>query len=225
MDALKIDKAHVVGHSMGAATALHVGIHYPKRCISVTAAGCGYGSSADPKVVEASRAASRETGKMFAENTDGGGRQALRRRPDPAGAEKQGPARLRPFHQDAERAFRARPFAHDAQPAGQAADAVGDGSRPEEIFAAAAHHRRRRGRLVRRRQHLSCAARCRPRGCWWSRAPATPSPARSRTSSTPRSTSFSAAAEAGRWLAHNRQTQKSSGSNRWTSSSKARPRW
>jgi pimeloyl-ACP methyl ester carboxylesterase len=69
MDALKIDRAHVVGHSMGAATSLHVGIHYPRRCISVTAAGCGYGSSADPQVVEQSRAASRETGKMFAENT------------------------------------------------------------------------------------------------------------------------------------------------------------
>ena len=67
MDALKIDKAHVVGHSMGAATALHVGIRYAKRCISVTAAGCGYGSSPDPKVVEESRAGSRETGKMFAE--------------------------------------------------------------------------------------------------------------------------------------------------------------
>ena len=66
MDGLKIDKAHIVGHSMGAATALHVGIHYPKRCISVTAAGCGYGSSSDPKVVEEARAASRETGKMFA---------------------------------------------------------------------------------------------------------------------------------------------------------------
>jgi pimeloyl-ACP methyl ester carboxylesterase len=66
MDALKIDKAHIVGHSMGAATALHVGIHFPQRCISVTAAGCGYGSSPDPKVVEASRATSRETGRMFA---------------------------------------------------------------------------------------------------------------------------------------------------------------
>src|SRR5258707_10540331 len=69
MDALKIDKAHVVGHSMGAATALHVGIRYPERCISVTAAGCGYGSSADPNKVEEARAASRETGKMFAEKT------------------------------------------------------------------------------------------------------------------------------------------------------------
>ncbi|MBV9260340.1 MAG: alpha/beta hydrolase [Pseudolabrys sp.] len=69
MDALEIDKAHVVGHSMGAATALHVGIHYANRCLSVTAAGCGYGSSPDPKVVEESRAASRENGKMFRAQT------------------------------------------------------------------------------------------------------------------------------------------------------------
>ena len=46
MDALKIDKAHIVGHSMGAYTALHVGIRYPQRCLSVTAAGCGWGSTA-----------------------------------------------------------------------------------------------------------------------------------------------------------------------------------
>lgn len=65
MDALKIDKAHIVGHSMGASTALHVGIHYPDRCLSVTAASCGYGSSPDPAFVEQGRAASRETAKMF----------------------------------------------------------------------------------------------------------------------------------------------------------------
>lgn len=65
MDGLKIAKAHIVGHSMGAATALHVGIRYPERCLSVTAAGCGYGSSSDPAVVEAMREASRETAKMF----------------------------------------------------------------------------------------------------------------------------------------------------------------
>jgi pimeloyl-ACP methyl ester carboxylesterase len=65
MDALKIDKAHIVGHSMGASTALHVGIHYPERCLSVTAASCGYGSSPDPQFVEQGRAASRETAKMF----------------------------------------------------------------------------------------------------------------------------------------------------------------
>jgi pimeloyl-ACP methyl ester carboxylesterase len=93
MDALKIDKAHVVGHSMGASTALHVGIHYAKRCISVTAAGCGYGSSADPEIVEESRAASRANAKMFADNTmadaavkygDGATRQAHKNK-DPRG--------------------------------------------------------------------------------------------------------------------------------------------
>lgn len=45
MDGLKIDKAHVVGHSMGAYSALHVGIHHPDRCVSVAALGCGWGSN------------------------------------------------------------------------------------------------------------------------------------------------------------------------------------
>jgi pimeloyl-ACP methyl ester carboxylesterase len=67
MDALSIDKAHVVGHSMGAYTAVHVGIKYPQRCRSVTAAGCGWGSSADPAHRDAMRALAAETGKMFAE--------------------------------------------------------------------------------------------------------------------------------------------------------------
>ena len=56
MDALKIDKAHVVGHSMGAYTALHVGINAPQRCFSVVAAGCGWGSTSDAKQREAMKA-------------------------------------------------------------------------------------------------------------------------------------------------------------------------
>src|SRR6478736_4747699 len=52
MDALKVSKAHIVGHSMGAYTALHVGINAPERCISVVAAGCGWGSSPDAKKPE-----------------------------------------------------------------------------------------------------------------------------------------------------------------------------
>ncbi len=66
MDALGIGKAHIVGHSMGAYTALHVGIRHPDRCISVTAAGCGWGSVADPAAREAMRKLARETGAMFA---------------------------------------------------------------------------------------------------------------------------------------------------------------
>ena len=79
MDALKVDKAHVVGHSMGAYTALHVGIHAPARCISVVAAGCGWGSSPDAKKREEMKALAAETGKMFAE--EGIARRPLRNMP------------------------------------------------------------------------------------------------------------------------------------------------
>lgn len=67
MDSLKVDKAHVVGHSMGAYTALHVGIHAPARCISVVAAGCGWGSTPDVKKREEMKVLAAEIGKMFAE--------------------------------------------------------------------------------------------------------------------------------------------------------------
>src|SRR5436309_12184743 len=67
MDALGIDRAHVVGHSMGAYTALHVGIRFPRRCLSVTAAGCGWGSAPDTPTRQAMKALAAETGKMFAE--------------------------------------------------------------------------------------------------------------------------------------------------------------
>src|SRR3974390_2006736 len=68
MDSLKIDRAHVVGHSMGAYTALHVGIKHPQRCISVTAAGCGWGSLPDPAARAAMRAQAAENSKMFMAN-------------------------------------------------------------------------------------------------------------------------------------------------------------
>ena len=67
IEALGIERAHVVGHSMGAYTALHVGIKHPQRCISVTAAGCGWGSLADPAARAAMRAQAAETSKMFIE--------------------------------------------------------------------------------------------------------------------------------------------------------------
>jgi pimeloyl-ACP methyl ester carboxylesterase len=67
MDALGIGKAHVVGHSMGAYTALHVGLRYPQRCLSVTAAGCGWGSTPDVGRRDAMKAMAADTGKMFAD--------------------------------------------------------------------------------------------------------------------------------------------------------------
>ena len=69
MDALGIKSAHIVGHSMGAYTALHVGIRNRDRCISVTAAGCGWGSMADPAQREAMRKVAADNARLFTENT------------------------------------------------------------------------------------------------------------------------------------------------------------
>jgi pimeloyl-ACP methyl ester carboxylesterase len=44
LDHLKIDRAHVVGLSMGGFATLHVGIAYPERVRSLVIAGCGYGA-------------------------------------------------------------------------------------------------------------------------------------------------------------------------------------
>ena len=44
LDALKIEKAHVVGLSMGAFATLHFGMAYGNRALSITVAGGGYGS-------------------------------------------------------------------------------------------------------------------------------------------------------------------------------------
>ncbi len=46
---LKLDKAHIVGLSMGGFASLHFGINYPCMCLSITVAGCGYGSGSDQK--------------------------------------------------------------------------------------------------------------------------------------------------------------------------------
>jgi pimeloyl-ACP methyl ester carboxylesterase len=45
LDALKIDKAHIVGLSMGGFAALHFGFTYAQRCRSLVVAGCGYGAA------------------------------------------------------------------------------------------------------------------------------------------------------------------------------------
>jgi pimeloyl-ACP methyl ester carboxylesterase len=44
MDHLKIDKAHVVGLSMGGFATLHFGFRHPNRALSLVVAGCGYGA-------------------------------------------------------------------------------------------------------------------------------------------------------------------------------------
>jgi pimeloyl-ACP methyl ester carboxylesterase len=49
LDALKIDKAHIVGLSMGGFATLHFGFTYPERARSLVVAGCGYGATPDKR--------------------------------------------------------------------------------------------------------------------------------------------------------------------------------
>lgn len=49
LDHLKIDKAHIVGLSMGGFATLHFGLTYPKRARSLLVAGCGYGAEKDQR--------------------------------------------------------------------------------------------------------------------------------------------------------------------------------
>jgi pimeloyl-ACP methyl ester carboxylesterase len=66
LDALNIDKAHIVGFSMGGFAALHFGFTYPQRARSLVVAGCGYGAAPDKRrqfAEEAAAAAKKfETG-------------------------------------------------------------------------------------------------------------------------------------------------------------------
>ena len=46
LDALRIDRAHICGLSMGGYATLHFGLRHPERALSLVVAGCGYGSVA-----------------------------------------------------------------------------------------------------------------------------------------------------------------------------------
>src|SRR5262249_38514399 len=49
LDGLKIDKAHVVGLSMGVFAVLHFGMRYQERARSLVIGGCGYGAAPDQR--------------------------------------------------------------------------------------------------------------------------------------------------------------------------------
>jgi proline iminopeptidase len=63
LDHLKIDKAHIVGLSMGGYTAALIGVHHPQRALSLTIAGCGSGS--ERAHIEEFRKNAHETAEMF----------------------------------------------------------------------------------------------------------------------------------------------------------------
>jgi pimeloyl-ACP methyl ester carboxylesterase len=49
LDHLKIDRAHVVGLSMGGFATLHFGFRHPARALSLCVAGCGYGAEREER--------------------------------------------------------------------------------------------------------------------------------------------------------------------------------
>ena len=49
LDCLEIGSAHVIGLSMGAFCALHLGLRHPARTRSLVVAGCGYGAHPDAR--------------------------------------------------------------------------------------------------------------------------------------------------------------------------------
>lgn len=63
LDHLQIEKAHIVGLSMGGYTTLQVGLRYPSRALSLTMAGAGSGS--ERWYTEQFRKASQETAAQF----------------------------------------------------------------------------------------------------------------------------------------------------------------
>ena len=63
MDAAKVDRAHIVGLSMGGFATLHFGLNAPDRALSLTVAGAGYG--AEKQNENYFRGLSREVAKQF----------------------------------------------------------------------------------------------------------------------------------------------------------------
>jgi pimeloyl-ACP methyl ester carboxylesterase len=63
LDHLRIDKAHVVGLSMGGFCTLHLGLRHPHRARSLVVAGCGYG--AQPEKRDTFRSESEANARAF----------------------------------------------------------------------------------------------------------------------------------------------------------------
>jgi pimeloyl-ACP methyl ester carboxylesterase len=80
LDGLGVDRAHVVGLSMGGFTALHLALRHPARIASTVVAGAGYG--AQPERQEAFRAECEAIASAF--ETEGAERVATRYAVGPA---------------------------------------------------------------------------------------------------------------------------------------------
>jgi Predicted hydrolases or acyltransferases (alpha/beta hydrolase superfamily) len=91
MDAAGVQKAHIVGLSMGGFAALHLGLNFPERGLSLCVAGAGYGAEPDRRTLfrkesEASAALLLELGmEAFAEKYTKGPTRMPFMKADPRG--------------------------------------------------------------------------------------------------------------------------------------------
>ncbi len=143
LDHLKIDRAHIVGLSMGGFATLHFGFRHPSRALSLCVAGCGYG--AERGQTERFRAEAEAIAAFIAEQ----GMEVF------AGKYAYGPTRVQfenkdprgfaEFRAHAGGAFGAGRTQHPAGRAARAAIAVRPGRTDEGVDAADADPDRRRG--------------------------------------------------------------------------------
>src|SRR5437879_8460589 len=63
LDHLSVERAQVVGLSMGGFCTLHLGLRHAERALSLVVAGCGYG--AQPERLESFRAEAEATARAF----------------------------------------------------------------------------------------------------------------------------------------------------------------
>lgn len=91
VDHLGIERAHIVGLSMGGFATLHFGLAYPKRALSLVVAGCGYGAEPDAReqfrqeTEATARFIDEATGDAFADKYSSGPTRVQFENKDPRG--------------------------------------------------------------------------------------------------------------------------------------------
>ena len=91
MDGARIDRAHVVGLSMGGFATLHLGLEHPKRALSLVVAGAGYGAEKQHEAyfrevsMEVARQFEAQGSKTFAKTYSLGASRVQFQNKDPRG--------------------------------------------------------------------------------------------------------------------------------------------
>ena len=193
----KIDKAHIVGLSMGGFATLHFGLTYPDRARSVLVAGAGYGSE------RGEREKFRNEAVVIAGKLEKEGMETfaagLRLRADPRAVREQGPARLCRVQGAAGRALRQGRRQHAARRPARAPLDLRPRGQARRLQGADAGRHRRRGLAVPAARRVHQAHLPDGRAARDPQHAATPSTSRSPAAFNAALADFLAQVDAGRW--------------------------